>query len=169
MKQIALVAMILAAWVSQSMAYDITANFSQDKPELVSGFYLKAGPTKGGPYPNITDCGKPTAKADGTYDCIGKGYTANPVYAVVANYDGAKKEIATSGEATLSLTVQPPGNLKLVVTVQTISALSKYGNPIAKTTIKRIEVPADKMVKEGSSSYRNRSGEYVTNTVIAFN
>lgn len=169
MKRIIVSILLVLSTASIAMAYDVTANFSQDKPELIAGFYLKAGPTKGGPYPNVTDCGKPAAKADGTYDCIGKGYTANPVYAVVANYDGAKKEIATSAEATLSLTVQPPGNLKLVITVQTISTLSRYGNPIAKTTIKRAEVPVGTVVKEGTSSYRNRAGEYVTNTIVAFN
>lgn len=157
------------AIVCSAGAYDVTGNFSQDKPELVAGWFLKAGPTKGGPYPNVTDCGKPTPRADGTYDCVGKGYTANPVYAVVSNYDSAKKEIATSTEATMSLTVQPPGNLKMVVTVQTVSKLSRNGNPIATTTIKRAEVPVDKVVQEGTSSYRTRTGEYVTNTIIAFN
>ena len=153
--------------ISQSHAYDATANFSQSQPELVSGFFFKAGPTKGGPYPSVTDCGKPAPKADGTYDCVGKNFTANPVYAVVSNYDSAKKEIATSAEASMSITVQPPGNLKLVVTVTTISKLTRYGNPVATTTIKRVTVPSDKVVKEGTSGYWNsKKREYVTNTVI---
>lgn len=154
--------------MSSAFAYDLNANFTQSMPELVSGFFLKAGPTKGGPYPNITDCGKPAIKADGTFDCIGKDYTANPVYVVVANYDSAKKEISTHAEVTMTIPVSPPANLKIrVLTVTTISTLSKYGNPIATTTIKWTEVSDISLVKEGTKSYRNKNGAFVTNTIIA--
>lgn len=150
-----------------AVAYDATANFFQDKPELVSGWNFKSGSTKGGPYPVVTDCGKPTAKADGSYDCVAKGLTANPLYGVVANYDSAKKEIATSSEATMTITVPPPSGVKIALVVTTVSRLTKAGNVIASTTIKRKEVASGTIIKEGSSGYRNIRGEYVTNTTIA--
>ena len=156
-----------AILVNIAHAYDATGNFSQPQPELVSGFYFECGPTPGGPYPSVTDCGKPTPKIDKTYDCIGKNFTANPLYCVVSNYDSAKKKMATSTEATMTITVQPPSNLKLVITVTTISRLNRYGNPVATTTIKRVSVPSDKVVKEGTSGYWNsKKREYVTNTVV---
>ena len=31
--------------ISSTFAYDLNANFTQSMPELVSGFFLKAGPT----------------------------------------------------------------------------------------------------------------------------
>lgn len=150
-----------------AVAYDATANFSQDKPELVSGWNFKTSATKGGPYPVVTDCGKPAPRDDGTYDCVAKGLTANPLYGVVANCDSAKKEIATSSEATITITVQPPTNVKIALVVTTVSRLTKAGNVIASTTIKRKEVAPGAVIKEGSSGYRNSQGEYVTNTTIA--
>lgn len=161
---LAVIGVLFSTYVA--FAYDATANFSQAHPELVSGFYFKAGPTKGGPYPSVTDCGKPTPKADGTYDCVGKNFTANPVYGVVSNYDAAKKEIATSTEAMMSITVTPPGNLKLIVVVQTISKLNRNGRPTSTTTVKRFETKPGQIVKEGVASYRNSRGEWVTNTTI---
>jgi hypothetical protein len=151
---------------STAFAYDATFTFNQQYPELVAGWKIKAGPTKTGPYPHIIDCRKPAPNTDGTYSCAGTGLTANPIYAVAVNYNSAGVESATSNEATMSITVGPPTNLKVVVTVQTVSRLSKYGNPIATTTIKRVEVPQDKVVREGTSSYRNSRGEYVTNTTL---
>lgn len=156
-------AMIIAA---KAFAYDATYNFSQPSAELVSGWKAKASATKGGPYNLVVDCKKPAPKQDGSYDCIVPGLTFNPVYGVVSNYDSTGKEMATSTEASVTITAPAPTAPKIVVTVQTISYLSKYGNPIAKTTVKRTEVGADKLVKEGTSSYRNSRGEYVTNTVV---
>jgi hypothetical protein len=161
------IAMVLVAIGVQAFAFDATANFSQAQPELVSGWFFKAGPTKGGPYPSITDCGKPTAKVDGTYDCVGKNFTANPVYGVVSNYDSAKKEIATSTEASLSITVQPPANLKMAMVVTTISKVTRRGAVTASTTIAKREWTEG--TREGTNGYRNRRGEYVTTTIIASN
>ena len=50
-------------------AYDATFNFTQQYPELVAGWKIKAGPTKSGPYPHVIDCKKPPANTDGTFDC----------------------------------------------------------------------------------------------------
>lgn len=167
MKQILLTLTLLLTFATSALSYDATGNFSQLQPELVSGFNFECGPTPGGPYPSITDCGKPTPKADKTYDCVGKNFAANPLYCVVSNYDSAKKKIATSAEASMTITVSPPGNLKLVVTVTTISKLNRYGRPVATTTINRESVPSGTVVKEGTNGYWNsKKREYVSNTVI---
>lgn len=154
---------------AQAFAYDATFNFSQQYPELVAGWKIKAGPTKGGPYPYVLDCHKPVANADGTFDCVGTGLTANPIYAVAVSYDSAGVESAASNEATMTLTVPPPASLKIVVKITTVSKLNKRGNIVASTTVSREEVPADTVVKEGTTGYRNAKGEWVTNTIIAFN
>jgi hypothetical protein len=159
--------MVLIAIGVNAFAFDATANFSQAQPELVSGFFFKAGPTKGGPYPSVTDCGKPTPKADGTFDCVGKNFTANPVYGVVSNYDSAKKEIATSAEASLSITVQPPANLKMAMVVTTVSKITRRGNVVASTTLAQKEWTST--TREGTHGYRNKRGEYITTTIIAMN
>lgn len=153
----------------EAFAYDAVANFSQAQPELVSGFFIECGPTKGGPYLNQTDCGKPVLNADGTYDCALVNFTANPVFCVASNYDAAKRKIATSSEATMSITVQPPSQPKLAVKITTVSRLSRYGKVIADTTVNKVEVPDGEVIKEGTSSYRNSKGHYVTNTIIAWN
>ncbi len=70
------ISILLILSAVQTFAYDATANFSQAQPELVSGFFLECGPTKGGPYPSVTDCLKPPLKADNTYDCALKDFTA---------------------------------------------------------------------------------------------
>jgi hypothetical protein len=151
------------------LAYDATFNFSQQYPELVAGWKIKAGPTKGGPYPHVIDCKKPVPLADGTYDCVGIGLTANPIYAVAVNYNSAGTESPQSPEATMTITVPPPANMKIVVKITTVSRLTKYGNVIASTTITRKEVPAGTVVKEGTTGYRNSLGEWITNTTIALN
>ena len=151
-------------------AYDATFNFSQTTPELVAGWKIKAGPTKGGPYPTVVDCGKPAPLADGTYNCEMPGVAFNPLYGIAVNYDKAKVESLPSTEATLSITVAPPNNLKVVITVRTVAKLTRYGNPTATTTVSRKEVPVDKVVKEGTSSYWNsRTREHITNTTIVSN
>lgn len=154
---------------AQAFAYDATFNFSQQYPELVAGWKIKAGPTKGGPYPYVIDCHKPAANADGTIDCVGTGLTANPIYAVAVSYDSAGVESAASNEATMTLTVPPPASLKIVVKITTVSKVNKRGNVVASTTVAREEVPAGTVIREGTTGYRNAKGEYITNTIIAFN
>ena len=159
--------LLVMSWASIACAYDATFNFTQQYPELVAGWKIKAGPTKTGPYPHVIDCKKPAPNADGSYDCLGVGLTANPIYAVAVNYNGAGVESPQSPEATMSITVPPPASLKVVVTVRTVSKLNRNGNPISVTTVKKEEVPIDKVVKEGTSSgYRNKYGEWVVSTVI---
>lgn len=158
----------LLLFVSTVFAYDATFNFKQQVPELVGGWYIKAGPTKGGPYANVQDCGKPVMKADSTYDCKVTGYTANPVYAIVVPYDSTKKELAPSPEATASVVVPPPSDVKIVVTIVTVSRITRYGNAIADTTVTRESVPADKVIKEGTVKYRKADGTYYTKTTIVF-
>lgn len=155
---------------AQLFAYDATFNFQQTTPELVSGWKIKAGPTKGGPYPTVVDCGKPAPLADGTYSCEMTGVVFNPLYGVAVNYDKAKVESTPSNEGVLSITVAPPSNLKVVVTVRTVASLTRYGNPTAKTTVTRKSVPDGTVVKEGTSSYWNsKTREYITNTTIVSN
>lgn len=149
------------------MAYDAVFTFTQSTPELVAGWKIKAGPTKGGPYPYVVDCKKPVANPDGSYDCTGTGLTANPLYAVAVNYDSTGKESVNSNEASLSITVQPPANLKAAIKITTVSKLTNRGNIIATTTVKRIEL--DATIKEGTTGYRNKRGEWVSNTVVALN
>jgi len=63
-----------------------------------------------------------------------------------------------------------PSGLKLtVLTIKTVSRLTKYGNVIASTTTSRKEVPAGTVVKEGTSGYRNSLGEWISTTTIALN
>lgn len=61
-----------------------------------------------------------------------------------------------------------PQGLKLtVVTIRTVSTLTKHGNVIAKTTMTREEVPEGTTVKQGvRPGYRNAKGEYINTTVI---
>lgn len=158
--------LVLGAFsINAAQAFDVTGNFSQAKPELVSGFKLECGPTKGGPYPNVQDCGTPAIKADGTYDCVVKGLAYNPVYCVASNYDKNKVKIATSAEASLTVPVAPPANLKLVVTVQTVSKIPWWGKPDVKTTITR--ETTDRDVTEGTvSTWDARKREQVTTTTF---
>jgi len=166
MKHILISLTALFLLVNTAFAYDATVNYKQQYPELVAGWYVKAGPTKGGPYGNVTDCGKVPIKADSTYDCKVAGYTANPAYLVVVPYDTAKKELAQSAEASVSVVVPAPTDVKVVVTITTVSRFTRYGNIIADTTIKRESIPVGTTVKEGTTSYRNKSGQYITKTVI---
>jgi hypothetical protein len=166
MKRITLTIVLLFSMVASSAAYDATGNFSQAQPELVSGWLLKGGPTKGGPYPSITDCGKPAPRADGTYDCVAKNQTANPSFWVVSNYDGTKKEMATSTEATLAITVQPPANLKMVVVVTTVSRVGLSGRIISNTTVDRKQVPPEVAIVEGSKTVKTARNEWTTTTTI---
>lgn len=148
-------------------AYDTTYNFTQPSPELVSGFRAKAGATKGGPYIITVDCKKPPLKADGTYDCVVPDITFNPVYGVVSNYDGTGKEMATSAEATASITAPPPGNLKIVVTIRTVSSFTSRGNITAKTTVTSKEVPAATVVDTRPISYWNsKTKQYISQTTM---
>lgn len=158
--------LVTAMFAVQAFAYDATFNFSQQYPELVAGWKIKAGPTKSGPYPYVIDCKKPAAKTDGTFDCIGTGLTANPIYAVAVNYDSTGKESAQSNEATTSITVQPPTNLKVVITVTTAVKLSRYGNVIAvNPVVTEKEVPADQYVKEGTKIVKKDRYNYTATTV----
>lgn len=158
---------IILLSTSFAYAYDATFNFTQQYPELVAGWKIKAGPTKGGPYPIVIDCKKPAPNVDKSYDCVGTNLTANPIYAVAVNYDSTGKESASSTEATMSITVPPPADIKIGVKITTISRLTSYGNVIASTTIKRIESATP--IKEGTTGYRNKRGEWVSNTIIALN
>ena len=168
MKKVLAVLFSVFLLAGTAFAYDATFNFKQQVPELVGGWYIKAGPTKGGPYANVQDCGKPVMKADSTYDCKVTRYTANPVYAIVVPYDSTKKELAPSLEATASVVVPPPSDVKIVVTIVTVSRITRYGNAIADTTVTRESVPADKVVKEGTVKYRKADGTYYTKTTIVF-
>lgn len=168
MKKILATLVMLFVSVNMAFAYDATFNFKQQVPELIGGWYIKAGPTKGGPYANVQDCGKPTVKADSTYDCKVTGYTANPVYAIVVPYDSTKKELTPSAEATASVVVPAPTDVKIVVTIVTVSRITRYGNAIADTTVTRESVPAGKIVKEGTVKYRKADGTYYTKTTIVF-
>lgn len=97
-------------------AYDATFNFSQSYPELVAGFKAKAGGVKGGPYPTVIDCKKPTQKTDGTFDCVVPNLSHGTLYGVVVNYDSTGKESAPSAEGTMTIPVSPPSNLKFTIT-----------------------------------------------------
>jgi hypothetical protein len=166
MKRIVFGMVCFFSMVSFAFGYDATLNFKQQYSSLVSGWFVKAGPTKGGPYPNIQDCGKPAVKPDGTFDCKVTGYTANPVYAVVVPYDGAKTELVPSAEVTASVSIPAPSDVKIVIVITTVASVNRYGLIVSSTTVKKESVPLDKVVKEGTTSYRTRDGKYVTNTVI---
>ena len=116
MKRLLIAVAVLLFTTSSAFAYDATFNFTQQYPELVAGWKIKAGQTKGGPYTRTVDCKKPSVKADGTIDCAMTDLTFNPLYGVVVNYDSTGKESTPSNEATLSVTVPPPGNLKFTIT-----------------------------------------------------
>lgn len=164
MRIIYLVMTAFIAMVSVSYAYDTGFNFKQQYPELISGWYIDAGPTKGGPYPNTTDCTKTAIKADGTFDCKATGYTANPAYFTITPYNSAKVKIAnaTSVEQTITVTVPPPTDIKTVVTVTVVSRLTRYGNIVADTSINKVTVPIDKDVKLGIvANYRAADGRYI--------
>jgi hypothetical protein len=61
-----------------------------------------------------------------------------------------------------------PDGLKItVVTVRTVSSLTKHGNVISKTTISRKPLEEGQIVKEGTTGYRNKkTGEWVSLTVF---
>ena len=115
MKRLLIAVAVLLFAVSSAFAYDATFNFSQQYPELVSGWRAKAGPTKGGPYTRTVDCKKPAAKTDGTFDCVVPGLDFSPMYGVVVNYDAAGKESLPSAEASLTVTPPPPTGLKYTI------------------------------------------------------
>lgn len=78
------------------------------------------------------------------------------------------KESPHSAPFTLTDYGPGPSGLKLtVLTIKTVSTLTKYGNVIAKTTMTREEVPEGTVVKQGvRPGYRNAKGEYINTTVI---
>ena len=170
MQHLLLAAMFVVFCVAlhcNAWAYDATYNFTQPSPELVSGFRAKAGATKGGPYIITVDCKKPPLKADGTYDCVVPDITFNPIYGVVSNYDGTGKEMAASAEATASITAPAPGNLKIVVTIRTVSSFTSRGNIIAKTTVTSKEVPAGTIVNTKPINYWNsKTKQYISQTTL---
>lgn len=164
MKRLMLAVICFFTMVSFTSAYDTGFNFKQQYSELVAGWYIDAGPTKGGPYPNPTDCVKTAAKADGSFDCKATGWTANPAYFVITPYNSAKVKIAgaTSPEQTVTVTVPPPTDIKTVVTVTVVSKLTRYGNIIAESSVDKITVPIDKDVKLGVvANYRAKDGRYI--------
>ena len=153
----------------KSFAYDATGSFTQDYPELVKSWDIRYGATKGGPYATKVNCGKP-APVDGRYVCSIPNITLNPIYAVAVaiGHDGV--ESGPSNEVEFKVTVPPPADFKVVVTVRTVATLNKYGNPVMSTTVSRKEVAVDTPVKEWTSTYWNSAKrERVTNTVIAMN
>ena len=111
---VAMMAILLAA-SNQAMAYDATFNFSHPMPSVVSGFRIKAGGAKGGPYPTVIQCGKPAAKSDGTYDCTGTGLAFDPMYAVAVAVDAAGQESAPSNEAVYDPPPPAPSGLKYTI------------------------------------------------------
>lgn len=164
---LAIISAMFLAITSKAAAYDATYTFTQPSPELVAGFKAKAGSSKGGPYTITVDCKKPPLKADGTYDCVVPDITFNPIYGVVSNYDGTGKEMATSAEATASITAPAPGNLKIVVTIRTVSSLTTRGNITAKTTVTSKEVPATAAVDTKPVSYWNsKTKQYISQTTL---
>lgn len=168
MKRVLLGLVCFFSMVQFAFGYSATVNMKQQYDELVAGWYIDAGPTKGGPYPNITDCIKPTKKADGSFDCAIAGYTANPAYFVVTPYNSSKVKIAnaTSAEQVINVAVPPPTDIKVVVTIVTVSRVTRYGNAIASTTVERTEVPLSKVVKEGTVNYRKADGTWYTKTTL---
>lgn len=152
---------------SIASAYDATFNFTQPSPERVSGFKAKAGATKGGPYTITVDCKTPPLKADGTYDCVVPDITFNPVYGVVSNYDSAGTEMATSSEATASITAPAPGGLKIVVIIRTVSSFTTRGNITASTTVTSKEVPSDAVINTKPIAYWNsKTKQYISQTTL---
>lgn len=115
-KLIALSILGLVAVASNAFAYDATFNFSHPSPSVVAGFRIKVGAVKGGPYPTIIQCGKPSAKPDGTYDCVGTGLNLDPMYAVAVAYDSANQESPPSNEATYDPAPPAPAGLKYTIT-----------------------------------------------------
>lgn len=158
--------LVISLVSSTVFAYDIGFNFEQAYPELVSGWKIKASPTKGGPYTLIQDCAKTAIKSDKTFDCKGTGYSINPAYVVLAPYDSANKELAQSAEVTVSVTVPAPTNIKTVVTVTTVASVDKSGRIITDTTVAKKDVPSNSVVKEGTVSRRTRDGKYITVTTL---
>lgn len=159
--------LIILLSTSFAYAYDATFNFTQQYPELVNGWKIKAGPTRGGPYPIIIDCKKPTPKTDGSYDCVGTNLTANPIYAIAVNYDITGKESESSTEATMVLTVPPPADIKIVVTIRTVSSFTGRGNITAKTTVTTKEVSADTVIDTKPIAYWNsKTKQYISQTTL---
>lgn len=63
-----------------------------------------------------------------------------------------------------------PGGLKLtVLTIKTISRLTKSGNVIASTKMTKKDVDAGTPIKEGTTGYRNAKGEWISTTIVAYN
>ena len=111
-----MLAIILTA--STAFAYDATFNFSHSAPQLVQSFRIKYGSAKGGPYTGVIQCGKPTAKADGTYDCVGQNINLDPLYAVAVAVDLAGQESPPSNEAMYDPAPPAPSGLKYTITGQ---------------------------------------------------
>ena len=156
----------LSLYSSTVFAYDVTFNFEQTYPELVSGWKIKASPTKGGPYTLIQDCAKTAIRSDKTFDCKGTGYAINPAYVVLAPYDSASKELAQSSEVTVSVTVPAPTNIKTVVTVTTTTTVGRNGKVSSETMVAKKDVPQNSVVSEGTVTTRTKDGKYVTVTTI---
>lgn len=102
-------------WAGVAQAYDATFNFSHPAPNLVQSFRIKYGPTKGGPYPTVVQCGKPNLKADGTYDCTGQNINLDPLYAVAVAVDASGQESLPSNEASYDPVPPAPSGLKYTI------------------------------------------------------
>jgi hypothetical protein len=149
---------------SSSFAYErtITAEWTAYTPPqgaTTTGFKLYKDGVLACPF-----SGAAIVKGECTVDLV-KASTPFTLTAVFS--DG--KESPHSAPFTLVDYGPGPQGLKLtVVTIRTVSTLTKYGNVIAKTTMTREEVPEGTTVKQGvRPGYRNSRGEYVTNTTIA--
>lgn len=82
-----LTTLALLLFATSALAYDITANIEHADYADATGYRIYYGAVKGGPYPNSIQCGKPTMKADNTFDCVGTGLSIRPIYAVAVAYD----------------------------------------------------------------------------------
>ena len=110
-----LIAAVCVLTANLAFAYDATFNFSHPSPNVVQSFRIKHGNIKGGPYPNVIQCGKPTLKADGTYDCLGTNISNDPMYAVAVAVDLSGQESAPSNEAMYDPIPPPPTGLKYTI------------------------------------------------------
>ena len=88
MKRLTLAMLCFFLVVSFAFAYDTGINFKQQYPELIAGWYIDAGPTKGGPYPNVTDCAKTPIKAD---ELLNPKFTRQAIKNLQANHASNKQ------------------------------------------------------------------------------
>jgi hypothetical protein len=82
----------LTLMASMAHAYDVSMVITHENYTWTAGYRVKYGNTKGGPYPTVIECGKPTRDADNNIPCAGTNITAYPMYAVPVAYDAQNAE-----------------------------------------------------------------------------